>query len=59
MIQLVLFYLLKQLTWANAHLAERGGIFKSLEIEYKEINDLALLTPATIRKALLIIFLAD
>jgi len=42
MIQLEYFHLLKYFTYDIAHLADNGGILKSLEIEYNEIIDLAL-----------------
>jgi len=45
-IQLEDFHLLKHFTCVIAHLADNGGILKSLEIGYNEIIDLALWTPA-------------
>ena len=53
MIQFEDFHLLKHFTCDIAHLADNGGILKSLEIEYNEIIDLALWTPAAQYKPLL------
>ena len=48
------FHLLKHLVCIKAHLTDNGGILKSLEIEYNEMIDLALCTPAAQYKLLLI-----
>ena len=34
------------MTWDKAHLVDNGGIFKSFEIEYTLIKDLAFCKPA-------------
>ena len=51
--QFDVFHLLKHFFWDKAHLADKGGILKSLEIEYNEVKDLALCTPAAQYKPML------
>ena len=48
------FHLLKHLVCIKALFADNGGRVKSLEIEYNEMIDLALCTPAAQYKLLLI-----